>query len=68
MVVVQCLVIKRMRKSPLITADTAHNQVYDDIETRGTIPASENEAYGLHKRTTAQQEAVYENVQETCAE
>jgi len=57
-----------MRKYPLITADTPHNQVYAEIETRGTIPVSENEAYGLHKRSTAQQEAVYENVQETRAE
>ena len=65
MVVIQCLVIGRMRKSLLITADTPHNPVCADIETRGTIPVLENEAYGLHKRTTAQQEAVYEYVQDT---
>jgi len=64
-VVVQCFVIGRMRKSLLIRDDAHHNQVYAEATPHGTIPVSENEAYGLHKRTTAQQEAVYNYVQET---
>ena len=64
-VVVQCVVIGRMRKSLLIRDDAHHNQIHAEATPHGTIPVSENEAYGLHKRTTPQQEAVYEYVQET---
>ena len=64
-VVVQCFVIGRMRKSLLIRDDAHHNQIYAEATPLSTIPVSENEAYGLHKRTTPQQEAVYEYVQET---
>ena len=64
-VVVQCFVIGRMRKFLLIRDDAHHNQIYAEATPHGTIPVSENEAYGLHKRTAPQQEAVYEYVQET---
>ena len=64
-VVVQCFVIGRMRKSLLIGDDAHHNQIYAEATPHGTIPVSENEVYGLHKSTTPQQEAVYEYVQET---
>ena len=64
-VVVQCFIIRRMRTSLLIRADVHHSQTYAEATPHTTIPVSENEAYGLHKSTTPQQEAVYEYVQET---
>ena len=62
-VVVRCIVIRRMRMSLLIRDGSHHKQAYAEATHHATIPVSENEACGLHKKATAQREAVYEYVQ-----
>ena len=64
-ILIQCLLMARMRKSLLLLkADMLRtsNEMYAEVKppTSTDVPVTPNEAYGLHKRTTPQEEAQYE--------
>ena len=63
-ILIQCLLMARMRKSLLLKTDMLRtsNEMYAEVQppTSTDVPVTPNEAYGLHKRTTPQEEAQYE--------
>ena len=66
-ILIQCLLMTRMRKSLILlktdmlrTSNEMYAEVKPPIST--DVPVTPNEAYGLHKRTTPQEEAQYEAI------
>ena len=66
-ILIQCLLMARMRKSLILLKTNmlrTSNEMYAEVKppTSTDVPVTPNEAYGLHKRTTPQEEAQYEAI------